>query len=248
MISSFLSDSYCTRLPAKGQLALGGLRSAEPRFGEPGRAPPAGVEPSRHRGPRWLARRPLGQRPHAVERHGRGLGRLRRPGDRGLHGPLQSVHPRVRVGPPVVEVALDERAEEGAHGRAREQERARRHQEPDRVLDGIDVVDEPLVGDEVEYLPVVVERRPGRERHPGRAERHAGGPPGPSWAYSWGEGRPARLGTGNGSFARYGPARVPAWLTPRTGPASPPAWARASSASGASASPPITESAPCASR
>src|SRR5205807_10481246 len=106
-----LSDSYCTRLPAKGQLALGGLRSAEPRFGEPGRALPAGVEPRRHRGPRWLARRLLGKRPHTVERQDWVLGRLRRPGDRGLHRLLQPVHPRVRVGPPVVEVALDERAE-----------------------------------------------------------------------------------------------------------------------------------------
>ena len=55
-----------------------------------------------------------------------------------------------------------------------EQERARRDQEPDRELDRIDRVDEPVGLDELEKLPVVVERGPRGERHPGGAQRHAG--------------------------------------------------------------------------
>ena len=54
-----------------------------------------------------------------------------------------------------------------------EQQRAGRDQEADRVLDGVDVVDEALGGDEVEHRAVVVERRPRRERDPRRPQDHA---------------------------------------------------------------------------
>ena len=45
-----------------------------------------------------------------------------------------------------------------------------REQQADRVLDRVDVADEVVFGDEVEYLDHVAGRRPGGERHPRRAD------------------------------------------------------------------------------
>src|SRR5258708_25724202 len=68
---------YCTRKSAQGQLALGGLRSAEPGLGEPGRALALG--PRRDRGAPPRARRLLREPPDAVERRGAGAPPAPRP-------------------------------------------------------------------------------------------------------------------------------------------------------------------------
>ena len=69
-----------------------------------------------------------------------------------------------------------------------------------------------------------------------------------SRAYSLRDGSPARLGTGNGSRARCGAAGRAAVPTPDRGRPTPVSSASTSATSGASASPPITESTPWASR
>src|SRR5260370_3690019 len=68
---------YCTRKSAQGQLALGGLRSAEPGLGEPRR--PLALGPRRDRGARRRAGRLVGEPPDAVERRARGLPPARGP-------------------------------------------------------------------------------------------------------------------------------------------------------------------------
>src|SRR5260370_7434291 len=56
---------YCTRKSAQGQLALGGLRSAEPGLGEPRR--PLALGPRRDRGARRRPGRPVGDPPHPTQ-------------------------------------------------------------------------------------------------------------------------------------------------------------------------------------
>ena len=87
---------------------------------------------------------------------------------------MQRLHAWVRVRPSVVELILHQRAEEGTQRRTVQQERARWDQEADRVLHGIDGVDEVVRIDELQQLPVVVEGRPRREGHPRRTQRDAG--------------------------------------------------------------------------
>src|SRR5258706_7515613 len=104
-----LSDGYCTRDPAEGQLALGGLRSAEPRLGEPWRPLPAC-------GRRWErlvlgAGGPAGQRPHAIERDCRVLPLGGRGGDRGRHLRMQHLHAGGPMRPSIVELVLHQRAQ-----------------------------------------------------------------------------------------------------------------------------------------
>src|SRR5262245_50855425 len=60
------SDRNCTRPPGQGQLAPGGLRSAEPRLGEARRPPPVARE--REWRPRREPGRGVGQIAHRRER------------------------------------------------------------------------------------------------------------------------------------------------------------------------------------
>src|SRR5437764_9629455 len=163
---------YFTRKAAEGQLALRGLRSAEPGLGQARRALATGRQHGR--GARRRAGQLIGHAPHAAERRRGILTPVGGLGDERRDGPGEPVHPRVRMRPAVVERALRERPEVRREGPVLSQERARRHEEPDRVLYGIDGVDELMALDEVEKIPVVVERRPRRERHPGRARGDAG--------------------------------------------------------------------------
>src|SRR3990172_329765 len=158
--------AFVERRLERAELALGWLCSAEPRFGQPGRAPPAGRE--RRLGLLRQARRREGQRLQPVERGGRIL--ARRGLDEAARFPLEQVHARVGMRPAMHEGALVERAQVRRDRLPRQQGRAGRDQEPQRELDRVHLVDQPFPLDELEHLEVVLERRPRRERDPGRPE------------------------------------------------------------------------------
>src|SRR5262245_19486516 len=165
-------DRYFTRVSTQGQLALRGLRSAEPGLGEPRR--PLAIGGRRRNRSWWRARQAIGELAHALE------------GDRNVFAPVggrpdnsgdlgvQRFHARIRVRPAVIELILDQLAQERTERRALEQQRPGRNQQPDRILHGIDGVDEPVRFDEVQELAIILERGPRRERHPGGPEREAG--------------------------------------------------------------------------
>src|SRR5262245_24188536 len=176
-LDRILPDSLWPDPIREGHLALRGLRSAEPGLGESWRPRPVACRtclcrPGRQPGGS------IGKGAHTGERD-RGVfmavGRL---GHEPGHVGLQAVHPGIGVGPPEVEAVVDEGTKVWLHGRAVEQERAWWHQKPDRILHGIDMVDEVLGLDESEHLAIIRERGPGRERHPGGTEGDPGRPDG----------------------------------------------------------------------
>ena len=50
------------------------------------------------------------------------------------------------------------------------EQRSRRDEEPERILDRVHAVDQVFALDEIEQLQVVLDRCPRREGHPGRPE------------------------------------------------------------------------------
>jgi hypothetical protein len=80
---------------------------------------------------------------------------------------LQPIHPGIGVGPAIGESGGVERAQVGLQALACEQERAGRHQEPQRELHRVHPLDESLFRDPEEELEIVRSRRPGRERDEG---------------------------------------------------------------------------------
>src|SRR5207247_2161615 len=140
-------------LVERAKLALGGLRSAEPRLGEPG--PPLGragedrlgAAGGRRRSPSRLERR----RAHLRERLGDRLGARRALLDERREAGLEAVAVGIDRPPPVAEPLGVVAAEVRAHVGALEQQRSLGQQQADRVLDRVDVADEVVLGDEVEY-------------------------------------------------------------------------------------------------
>src|SRR5262249_40332587 len=102
-------NRYFTRVSSQGQLALRGLRSAEPRLGQPWR-PPA-IQPGR----RTLTRRQAGlavrQPAYALERERGILAPVGSRRDQRRHVRVERLHARVRMRPAVVELVGDQLAQ-----------------------------------------------------------------------------------------------------------------------------------------
>src|SRR5215470_3190466 len=104
-----------------GHLARGGLRSAEPGLGETRRASP--LSDGHWRRPQHrLARGLIRQACDGGERHRRVLTTLGGARHGGAHVGVQMIHPRVGMGPSVIEGVGHELAEMWPHGGALEQE------------------------------------------------------------------------------------------------------------------------------
>src|SRR5262245_28493487 len=150
----------------QGQLAPGGLRSAEPRLAEARWALATPAQAAGHRRGRRNTRRRGGQSPYPIEDGGRVRLLLHRAGHhrRRLH--LQRIHSRVGMRPPKRERLLLERAQMRLQRVALQEQGARWHEEPKAVLHRIDRVDQGLGFQIVEPRAVIVEGGPRREGHP----------------------------------------------------------------------------------
>src|SRR5262245_11585777 len=131
-----LSNRYFTRVWIQGQLALSGLRSAEPGLGQPWR--PLATGRRRRDRPGRAASAAICELAHGLKRARRVLAPVGGGRDERRDLRVERLHPRVRVSPAIVELVLDQLAQKRPQRRALEQERAGRHQETDRELYRVD--------------------------------------------------------------------------------------------------------------